>query len=334
MTKLTLTRRSVVVPLALFLFPSHLYAADGTPSTNLVTVRFAATLSTTALPMLYAVANGLFAKRGLDVKIIQYADFDGVYTAARSGAADIVSGGPAAIANLRNNGVSFKVARGTSLFLNDILVKRNSSIKLVSELKGKRIGIFGGPAGNAANVFMALMTQQYGFDPRTSGKVVYGASGLLTELLAKGELDACISNDPITSEQISSGRAVSIGELGDLYASHHDGYHPFAGAFSESDEFARQHPDVMNKFSQAWVETVKTFSQNDDLWISGLKRYLKIDDDASAALMRDRLKGNYPLEWTQSNVIREIEVLKFVKAGAGKGFLDKIPADLFVTPTE
>lgn len=89
----------------------------------------------------------------------------------------------------------------------------------------------------------------------------------------------------------------------------------------------------MDRFFEAWIETIQTFHKDPTLWITGLKQYLKISDEPTANLMRERLSGNCPLEWTQSNVDHEIEVLKFVSAGAGKGFLDKIPDDLFVKPS-
>ena len=67
------------------------------------------------------------------------------------------------------------------------------------------------------------------------------------------------------------------------------------------------------------------------LWLVMLKKYLHIDDAATATLLRERVVPLFALEWTQRNIDGEIASLKFVNKTAGKGFLDKIPDDAFVT---
>jgi ABC-type nitrate/sulfonate/bicarbonate transport system substrate-binding protein len=296
-----------------------------------VPIRFAYSLSTTTFPILYAQKNGIFSKHGLDVKATQFANFEAVYTAFRSGAVDIGSGGLASIVNLRGNGVPIKVVWGTTRMSNDILVSPKSGITDPKQLQGKTLGIFGGAAGTTANMFIALMANDYGFDPRSAASVRYGASGLLAGLLAKGDIAAFVGNDPVTAIELASGRAVSIGELSDLYAKRHGGYKVHAGALALSDKFAKDHPDGINRFLGAWLEAVRALQNDPSLWLPMMKDHLQIDDAATANLLKDRVSGLFAMEWTEKNIQGEIESLKFMNRAAGKGFLDKIPDDAFLS---
>jgi hypothetical protein len=46
--------------------------------------------------------------------------------------------------------------------------------------------------------------------------------------------------------------------------------------------------------------------------------------------LRERVSDLFAMEWTETNIQREIESLKFMNQVAGKGFLDKIPDDAFL----
>lgn len=294
-----------------------------------VKIKFVSTLSSSTFPVTYAVENGIFSKRGIDVELIQLADFQAVYTAMRTSAADMGSGGLASIINLRGNGVPINVVWGTSLMLNDVLVKPNSGIKSLSDLRGKDIGVFGGASGTTANMFVAILMDQVGFDPRKEARVRYGAPTLLANMLAKGDISAFVSNDPITAIELANKRVVSIGELGALYASKHDNYHPYAGALAVSDQFGKEHPEAVNAFLGAWNESVKILQATPSLWQPMLNKQMKINDPVVADLLMKRFTPLWTSTWGKKNVDGELEALKYMNKVAGKGFLDKIPDDAF-----
>jgi NitT/TauT family transport system substrate-binding protein len=294
-----------------------------------VKIRFVSTLSSATFPVSYAIEQGIFAKRGIDIEMLQFADFQAVYTAMRTSAADMGSGGLASVINLRGNGVPVNVIWGTSLMLNDILVKPGSDIKDPKDLRGKDIGVFGGASGTTANMFIATLADQFGFDPRKDARIRYGAPTLLSNMLANGDIAAFVSNDPMTALELAAGRAVSIGELGELYAKRHNGYHPYAGALTVSDQFGREHPEAVNAFLGGWNEAVKLLQASPKLWQPLLNKQMKIDDPVAADLLMKRFTPLWTATWTKANVDGEIEALKFMNRTAGKGFLERIPDDAF-----
>lgn len=323
--KITIAAACVVA--LLVSVPASAQSTD--PAKPRTKIRFVSTLSSSTFPVSYAIEQGIFAKRGIDVELIQLADFQAVYTAMRTSAADMGSGGLASVINLRGNGVPVNVIWGTSLMLNDILVKPGSDIKDPSDLRGKDIGVFGGASGTTANMFIALMADQYGFDPRKDARLRYGAPTLLANMLTKGDIAAFVSNDPMTSIELAVARAAPIGELGQLYARKFNGYHPYAGALTVSDQFGRENPEAVNAFLGGWSEAVRVLQASPALWRPLLNKQMKIDDPKVADLLMKRFTPLWTSTWTKTNVDHEIEALKFINKTAGKGFLEKIPDDAF-----
>jgi ABC-type nitrate/sulfonate/bicarbonate transport system substrate-binding protein len=307
--------------------PSSAQAGD--PAKPHTKIRFVSTLSSSTFPVSYAIENGIFAKRGIDVEMLQFADFQAVYTAMRTSAADMGSGGLASIINLRGNGVPVNVIWGTSLMLNDILVKPDSGIKSLSDLKGKDIGVFGGASGTTANMFVAVLADQFGIDPRKDARIRFGAPTLLANMLVKGDIAAFVSNDPVTAIELAGGRVVTIGELGRLYADKHGGYYPYAGALTASDQFGKDNPEAVNAFLGAWNESVRALQASPSLWQPLLNKQMKINDPAVADLLMKRFTPLWTSTWTKRNVEGEIEALHYMNKVAGKGFLDRIPDDAF-----
>jgi ABC-type nitrate/sulfonate/bicarbonate transport system substrate-binding protein len=196
-------------------------------------------------------------------------------------------------------------------------------------LKGKDIGVFGGASGTTANMFVAVLADQFGIDPRKDARIRYGAPTLLANMLAKGDIAAFVSNDPVTAIELAGGRVVTIGELGRLYADKHGGYHPYAGALTVSDQFGKDNPEAVNAFLGAWNESVRILQASPSLWQPLLNKQMKINDPAVADLLMKRFTPLWTSTWTKRNVEGEIEALHYMNKVAGKGFLDRIPDDAF-----
>ena len=305
---------------------SQAQTVDGKP---IVKIRFIYTLTASTFPILYAMEQGLFKKRGIEVEAVQMANLQALYTAYRAGTGDIGGGGLASIVNLRGNGVPIKVLWGATTMSNDILIKADSNIKDIKELRGRQIGVIGGASGTTANMLIGLLIEQFGFDPRKDAQLKYGAAALQANMLMRGDLDVFVSTDPITAIELANNRAISIGELGEMYGKQSGGYIPHVGALAVSDRFAQENPDAVNKFLGGWVEGVRALQTTPSLWPSFLSKQLKIDDPKVVDLMMKRTAHLWPTEWTKRNIEGEIEALKYMNKNAGKGFLDKVPDDAF-----
>ena len=323
-----------VCGLLVFLLSTDLFLGSGAqgaaaPQGQPVTIRVGHVSSTATFPLNLGIRSGIFKRRGLNVIAKQYADFSALYLGHRAGDIEIgASGGVGSIVELHARGVPVKVIWGSSKMNNDILVRVDSSVKDLGQLKGKRIGILGGAASFSANMFMAVLQAYYSFDPRKDGNVQFGASALLASLLQNGDLEAFLSNDPVTSIELAKGRVKSIGEMGAIYASH-GGRHPTVGAISVSDQFAAEHPDAVSAFLGGWVEAVKILKTDRKVWEEMVRTDLDMKDDKVVTLLSERIPGLWPVKWDEADAKGEMEVLKFISRYAGSGFLEKIPESAF-----
>ena len=299
------------------------------PQGEALTIRVGHVSSTATFPLNYGIQSGIFKRRGLNIIAKQYSDFSALYLGHRAGDLEIgTSGGLGSIVELHARGVPIKVIWGTSRMNNDILVRADSSIKDTAQLKGKRIGVLGGAASFSANMFMAVLQAYYGFDPRKDGNLQFGASALLASLLQRGDIEAFLSNDPITAIELAKGRVTSIGEMGAIYASR-GGRHPTVGAISVSDQLAAEHPDAVNAFLGGWIEAVKILKTDRKVWEEMARILLGMKDDKVVTLLWERIPGLWPVKWDEADAKGEMEVLKFISRYAGGGYLDKIPESAF-----
>jgi NitT/TauT family transport system substrate-binding protein len=309
-----------------FLPVSDALGAQGEP----VTIRFGHVSSTTTFPLNLGIQRGIFQRRGLNVVPKQFADFGALYIGHRGGEVDMGSGGMASIVELHARGVPIKVIWGSSKMNNDILVRAESPIKDPGQLKGKRIGVLGGPSSTSANMLMGVLQAYYGFDPRKDGNVQYGASALLASLLQRGDVEGFMSNDPITAIELAKGRVRSIGEIGKIHASH-GGHHPTVGGISVSDRLAAEHPDAVRAFLVSWLEAVDILKKDRKAWVELTQSVLGMKDEKVVNMLWERLPELWPEKWDEDNVKGEVQAMEFIARYAGSGFLEKIPASAFTT---
>ena len=74
-----------------------------------------------------------------------------------------------------------------------LMVKADSPVKGLADLKGRKIGVAGGPQDKSWLLIQALAKRDFGIDLAAESEIVFGAPPLLSEKAASGELDAVLS---------------------------------------------------------------------------------------------------------------------------------------------
>src|SRR3954464_4963573 len=105
---------------------------------------------------------------------------------------DIGFGGFTTMATARSEGKDLIVIYGVFSPVNMVFVRKDSPIKTLSDLKGKKLGIFGGP-GSTTFAFLAVLAKNwYGIDLFKSAELITAPAPALAELLGKGDIDAAL----------------------------------------------------------------------------------------------------------------------------------------------
>ncbi len=275
------------------------------------------------------VAQGIDRKHGLAVEYSQYPTLDGLFTAIRGKQVDIGFGGWTAFSQFRANGVPisvvFPVGRGASL---DVLVKADSPIRSLADLKDKKIASYAGAAGTATVLLRVVTSKYFGYDPANGSRLQYIGPGLVTSMLDKGEIDAGVLFDPLAAKAIASGKYRSIANLPAVYKEK-SGEDFLWIALATNDDFSTKQSAALTRFVAAWVEAVDYVKANPAV-VETYARQIGFDQ-AGAELLRNRVVADYVMEW-DADRIRELN--NFGKAAnqvMGSGYLDRIPPESLVT---
>lgn len=231
------------------------------------------------LPFFAAVDKGYFKEAGLDVEPMKFASAQQVMEAMLSGRADGSSNGTAsaalAIGEIAQPGL-LKIfctnPTNAKFVLDEFIVAKDSPIKTMADLKGKRVA--SGPG--IQNVTLAKTVLERG----GAGTVA------VTELpigqhiasLVAGQVDACYTLEPTGTIGRLNGttRTLEVGViakyvLGDPMAPWH------GGAASLTSEFLKKNPEVAKKYMAAYKRGVELVKTRPDEARPSLKGYTAIE---------------------------------------------------------
>jgi NitT/TauT family transport system substrate-binding protein len=145
------------------------------------------------------------------------------------------------------------------------MVPPNSPIKTLGDLKGKRLGVAGGPLDKSWLLLVAYALRTANLDLRTDTKPEYGAPPLLAERAKQGELDAVLNFWPYAARLEAEGFTQLIGveevvrELGAKGEVAMVGY-----TFSES--WAKQNLEAIQAFLRAAAKADELLATSDEEW--------------------------------------------------------------------
>lgn len=201
----------------------------------------------------YAQQRGFFEKEGLEVAIQSARGSSEAITKIGTGAADVGSGGLAALLQARaETGVPVTAVLGVFTMQPDsIFTTEGSGISSLKDVAGKKIAT---ATFTSSNVIWPLVLAAVKVDPSkvTLLKVDPGA---LAPMLATGQVDATINwstaSPPFVKALGSTGKALKILPWSAAGFEGY-GYSVFVG-----DKLIKEKPDVVKRFLRAYVAAAK-----------------------------------------------------------------------------
>ncbi len=137
-------------------------------------------------------ANGLDMKEGFTLDVQAFGGNDAADVALMGGAVDAIVEDWLFVSRQRTDGVNLTFIPYSSS-VGAVMVPAASPITDLAGLKGKRIGVAGGPLDKGWLLLQAYARQTAGLDLAHDAEPVYGAPPLLTEKVKSGELDAVLN---------------------------------------------------------------------------------------------------------------------------------------------
>jgi NitT/TauT family transport system substrate-binding protein len=228
------------------------------PAATTLTVGKAAATASVMLPLNLGVEFGIFAKHGLDVKIADFSGGSKLFQAMTAGSVDIgIATGTGMAFTVKGAPILAICEHEPQMTPSGIGLPWDSSIHVVDELKGKRIGI--SSPGSFTDWLASELARQRGWGPDGITKISIG-NGMVSGIAAfrTHAVDAAIipTAELFEMEERQEGRLlVSVAA--------------FAGNMAAGTVFATQqamtdHPDALRAFLVAWLETIDYMRKHKD----------------------------------------------------------------------
>ncbi|MDF2565015.1 MAG: transporter, substrate-binding protein aliphatic sulfonates family [Massilibacillus sp.] len=208
-------------------------------------------------PLHMAVEKGFFEEEGLKVDLIKLAPGT-AFEAVTAGKVDAGFGLLASLIQPLSNGLPIKITSGLHTGCDKVLVAKDSGIKTLTDLKGKRIGV---PSMNSSPIIFAkraLADAGIGVSEKNMEVefIVYSATDLPLAL-QKGAVDALAMNDPtaaVTQKEYDLLTLVDSA-VTEPYS------HQYCCAAYVSDSIAKDSPEIAAKYTRA-MQKASAWIQN------------------------------------------------------------------------
>jgi NitT/TauT family transport system substrate-binding protein len=242
-------------------------------------------------------ANGFDKAEGLDLQSVDLANTGATTVALQAGAVDVIVTDWLWVSRQRAEGARFSFVP-FSASVGALMLPPNSPIAGLADLKGKKLGISGGPVDKNWLVIRALAQQRDGIELDSAVDKVFGAPPLLNEEILSGRLDGVINAWNFIAALEAKGYRKLIGvedaqkELGIRTQV------PLLGYVFDED-WATTHKDDLLALVRASRKAKELLAHSDAEW-ERLRPLMKAPDDATFAALRDGFRKGMPAHWGEA----------------------------------
>jgi NitT/TauT family transport system substrate-binding protein len=279
----------------------------------------------TVFPLSYLGGKdaGIFEKHGFDVQV-DLRPFRG-YLASLPGRETLVTSYPGLSAIGRiNQGMDFVVFGGGLTVMQVVIVPKDSPIKSMSELRGKRFGIWSSGAGSVKSLRVSVL-DAFGLDLFKDAKIVEAPPPALIGLLDKGEADAIFNVSSLTISAVSQPEKYrSIFSPNDYWKQKTGFPVVWSAPLVAWREWIQEDPVRAKNLVAAVHESFVWLRQNPDVAIEKYGKLAAVKTPAEANTYKKWLKENRILltRWDSKVVDAEWQFLEVAKK---VGVLEKVP---------
>ncbi len=272
--------------------------------------------------------NGFDKANGFELVVQPFADNGATRVALEGGEADMAVADWIWVARQRAAGKDY-VFIPYSRAVGGMVVKKDNPAKTLADMKGKKIGIAGGPVDKSWLILQAFAKQEYDMDLAGNTEQVFGAPPLIFKTALKGETDGAINFWHFLAKMKVAGMRELISVADASKALGLDPEIPLLG-YVVKESFLAQNPGIAKAFYSA-SRAAKDMLKTDDAAWEPLRDRMRVKSDAQYNSLRKDFRAGIP---APGNVNPE-SAAKFLelmaKLGGEKlvGKATTLPAGLF-----
>lgn len=236
-------------------------------------------------------ANGLDKKHGFELDVVEVANNEATRIALQAGDVDVITSDWLLVARERGDG-SDLVFVPFSSSVGSVVVPADSPIQSLADLKGKKIGVAGGPLDKNWLLLQGLAKRDHGIDLANDNEPQFGAPPLLSEKLESGELDAVLTFWNFVARLEAKGfRTILSGEDAAIAMGAKGAISAVGYVFSE--KWATENLETAKGFVAASREAKEIFRASDAEW-ERIRPMMRADEDSVFIALRDKFRQGIP----------------------------------------
>jgi NitT/TauT family transport system substrate-binding protein len=231
---------------------------------------------------------------GIVVEPVELASDQASDTAILGGGVDVVVSDWLWVSRQRSAGADLTTIP-YSATVGALMVAPQAGIVGLDALRGRRLGVAGGPLDKSWLLLQALARTRHDLDLAAGATVLYGAAPLLTEKLRQGELDAVLDYWQFAARLEADGFMRLMG-VEEIIAALGIPTRVPQLVYTFSERWAEEQPALARGFARASARAKTTLRDDDGEW-NALRPLMGDPDDAAFALLRRRFREGIVLAW-------------------------------------
>ena len=233
----------------------------------------------------------LAKKRGIDLQIVPLASGDASTVALQGGSVDMIVSDWIWVSRQRAQSNLYTFAPYSNA-VGAVMVKSDSGIRQLGDLKGKKLGIAGGPSDKTWLLLRAYAQRKLGVDLTQFTEPSYAAPPLLNELALRGQVDAALNAWPyaVRLEVAGMHALIELPEI--LRGLGIDKPIPLIGWVFRED-WAAANSALVKNFLAASYEAKRILASSDAQW-EQLRPKMRAENDAVFKALRAKYRAGIP----------------------------------------
>ncbi len=274
-------RTCLAAALAAMAAPRALAGAAAPPGLRLGVLKFGTVQWVAEIIRLHALDQA----HGCALETVTLANTDAGRVALMAQSVDVVVSDWFFVASQRAAGTQLSFAPFTTAS-GALMVPSASPVRGIADLRGRRLGVAGGPLDKSWLLFQAAARSTAGIDVAAAAEVAYGAPPLLNAKLQQGELDAVLTfwNFAARLEADGFRQVISVADCARALALPA----PLSLiGFVFHETWARENPAMVAGFLAAAADAEHRLAASDADW-QQIRPLMEAPDDALFASLRRR----------------------------------------------
>jgi len=273
---------------------------------------------------------GIDQELGLRIEARTFATKEATELALMAGEVDVTVDDFVNVVLMRSRGIPVRAVYPYSLALGGLIVRADSDIQSVADLRGKVIAA-ASLSDKSLLILRVLAASRYGFDPQFDSETIAAAAPLMMELARRGEVDAVLPFWHFAARMVASGEFREIATV--------HGMLDELGLSSDLPNLLIIARDDLDRATlAAFLRAVDLASErmrhDDGIWASILAEGLySLPDESLMPSVRARWEASLPRQWNDDIVRGLVELVEQMVAVAGADVVgtDRLDADAFST---